>query len=78
MNFISRERDPNLVNLQNNVLNQLQNIVDPQKFNTSNLQLSAKSINSIEAESLEAQNAVRAALQEILDYAKNVKPAAGS
>jgi len=65
MNFVSRERDPNLVKLQNSVLNQMQNIVNPQSTNNNNNQTS-----SLDNESINAQNAVKAALQELLNMIK--------
>lgn len=77
MNFINRERDPNLVKLQDNVFNQLQNIANP-NLNSLNPGLCANPTNILDAESFEAQNAVRAALQEILNYKNNISPAAGS
>lgn len=74
MNFINRERDPNLVNLQNNVFAQMQNaVLGTQEGQTSQINLTAQPLNLMDSEALNAQTALKAALEEMLEIGKNLQ-----
>lgn len=60
MNFVQRERDPLITSLQNNVMQQMQNIANPNQNNNEQL-------SSLDDTAIEAQNNVKAAMQELLN-----------
>jgi len=68
MNFVQREKDPLITSLHNNVMQQMQNIVNP---NQANIQKNNDQSLSLDNAAVEAQNNVKAAMQELLTLLNN-------